>query len=122
MGKTDDGTRAIIINAGTLQDRKQQLDEEVWQEIEQYTVSWKPERRSSTLTRKFGNWYKGGKAVLTKSGEPGELTLRRSRRKFKNWAGKEEEGYPGAGWNRTRTKDREVSQGGVSLRGGPGGL
>ena len=35
---------------------------------------------------------------------------------------KEGKSYPGAGWNRMRTKAREVSRGGVSLRGGPGCL
>ena len=47
------------------------------------------------------------------------MSSRRSRRKFKNCAGKKAKSYPGAGWNRTRTKAREVSRGGVSSRGGP---
>ena len=50
------------------------------------------------------------------------MTSRRSRRKLKNWTGKNAKSYPGAGWNKTRTKAREASQGGVSFRGGPGCL
>ena len=44
------------------------------------------------------------------------MTSRRSRRKFKNWVGKKAKGFPGVGWNRKRTKAREVSQDEGSFR------
>ena len=50
------------------------------------------------------------------------MSSRRSRRKFKNVAGKKAKVIQVLVWNRTRTKAREVSRGGVPLRGGPGCL
>ena len=102
------------------QDRKQQLEEEVWKEIEEHITSWEPERRRSCILK--GEDLAIGTRHCYKKRRTWRMTSRRSRRKFKNWAGKKEKGYPGAGWNRKRTKAREVSQGERSLRGGPGCL
>ena len=32
-----------------VQDRKQQLEDEVWKEIEEYIISWEKERRMSSI-------------------------------------------------------------------------
>ena len=71
FGKTDENTRTIIMRGlqrlrkiqeeeatkelvEEVQDRKQQLEEGTWKDIEQYIISWDQERRrSSTLNAKI---------------------------------------------------------------------
>ena len=77
MGKNDEHTRAIRTwrlkrlrkikekeaekeLLEEVQDRKQQLEDEVWTEMEKYIVSWDPERRiSSTLNAKIWQLVQG---------------------------------------------------------------
>ena len=53
-----------------VQNRKQQLEDEIWKEVEEYIISWKLERRiSSILTAQI---MTNGTMQYHKSGELGE--------------------------------------------------
>ena len=131
-GQADENTRAIIMRGlkrprkikeeeaakellEEIQDKQQQLEDEVWKEIEEYIISWEQERRMSSILNRE-DMATGNKALLQKR-RTWRMTSQRPLLKFKNWAGKKSNISPGAGWNWTMAMAREVSQGLTSIRG-----
>ena len=45
-----------------MQDRKQQVEDEVWKEMEDYIFTWEPEMR---ITQQFGKWCRNQKIWST---------------------------------------------------------
>ena len=78
-----------------VQDGKQQLDEEVWKDIEDYTLSWEPVKRTS---QKSGNWCR----VAMRNLEIWSSISMRSLQKFKNWNGVTLSGRSDAGWKKKK--------------------
>ena len=60
MGQTDEHSRAIVMRSlrrlrkirEAVQDRKQQLEDEIWKEVDDYIFSWEPEKTRGDPERK----------------------------------------------------------------------
>ena len=130
-GPDDENTRAITMrglkrprkikeeeaakeNLEEVQDRKQQLEDEVWKEVEQYIFSLEQKRRMSSFSN--AKIWQVAQSSATKA-ENLENDFIEATAKVQELGWKEGKISPSAGWHRTMAMAREVSQGMTSIRG-----